>query len=112
MDEFTNEVNEALDRYFLILSRRGYKQYSEVNKLLVLIFIEELLHGPMSQFVTEEDYKTITSSLDCIYGSCMIPYPSYKDSFDGIVYKSPNEYRVTEDNVFRILESTELRVKS
>lgn len=77
--EFTHEISEALDRYFSILAHTGYKSYSQVYNLLVITFIEELLCGPMSEFITEEDYKTIHNSVACIYGSCMIPFPSYKE---------------------------------
>lgn len=112
MDEFTNDVYESLNKYFFTLSRVGYKSYTEVNKLLALIFIEEMLHGPMSQFITEDDYRTITDSLDCLYGSCMIPYPNYKASFDGIVYKVPNEYRITENGSMRLTEKLNTRVKA
>lgn len=78
--ELTNEVFEALDRYFYILSKQGYKNYCEVNKLLVLSFIEELLTGPMSSMVTEEDYWVIMRGVSCLGGSCLIPYALYKES--------------------------------
>lgn len=84
--EFPNEVSSALNRYFSTLSHTGYKSYSEVNKLLVLIFIEELLCGSMSEFITEEDYKLIYLSITCLNGSCMIPYPSgNKEAADNTV---------------------------
>ena len=70
-----NYVSEALDRYFSLLSHTGYKSYNEVNKLLIIIFMVELLCGPMSEFITEEDHRYIYSSMNCLYGSCMIPYP-------------------------------------
>lgn len=79
--ELTNKVFEALERYFYILSKQGYKDYCEVNKLLVISFIEELLTGPMSSMVTEEDYWVIMS---CLEGSCLIPYALYKESLVNI----------------------------
>lgn len=74
--EFTDKISESINKYFSILSHTGYKAYNEVDKLLVLIFLEEILCGPMSEFLTDEDYKDIYSSIECLYGSCMIPYPS------------------------------------
>lgn len=111
MGEFTNEVYEALNRYFCTLTKTGYKSYTEVNQLLILTFMEELLYGPLSAYITEDDYKIITNSLDCLYGSCMIPYPVYKESFSNVVPKLPDKYRITENDILRISESDDLRVK-
>lgn len=79
-------------------------------KLLVFSFITEILYGPMSQFVTEEDYNIINDALYCIYGSCMISYPDYKKAMTGITDRQIDEYRVTEDNILREIENA-LRVK-
>lgn len=75
---FRNEVSNALNRYFSVLSHTGYMPYNRVNKLVVLSFIEELVNGPMSEFITDDDYKSIVSSVTCLQGSCIIPYPSYR----------------------------------
>lgn len=92
--EFPNEVSSALNRYFSILSHTGYKSYNEVDKLLVLIFMEELLYGSMSEFITEEDYKAIYSSITCLSGSCMIPYPSGNKGVNDNTVLVPNRCRV------------------
>lgn len=92
--EFPNEVSSALNRYFSTLSHTGYKSYNEVDKLLVLIFMEELLCGPMSEFITEEDYKHIYSSIVCLQGSCMIPYPSGNKGVDDRTVRVPNRCRL------------------
>lgn len=110
--ELTNEVYNSVNRYFSVLSHIGYKPDKEVDQLLVFTFLEEMLYGLLAQFITEEDYKTITSSLYCIYGSCMIPFPDYKRSFDSTVNRLLDEYRITETGILRSLESSELRVKS
>lgn len=74
-------VNTSLERYFNALSKLGYKSYSEVDKLLVLIFIQELLDSECKSFITEDDYKAINQALYCLYGSsCLIPHPEYKSS--------------------------------
>lgn len=92
--EFLDEVSEALNRYFSILSHTGYKSYSEVNKLLVLSFIEEIICGPMSEFITEDDHRIISSSMICLYGSCMIPFPSSNNGYDNITFRVPNKCRL------------------
>ena len=43
MDEITNISTEATIRYFTTLSQFGYKNNNDINKLLVLLLIEELL---------------------------------------------------------------------
>lgn len=91
---FSNEVSNALNRYFYTLSHTGYKSYNEVDKLLALIFMEELLCGPMSEFITEEDYKHIYSSIVCLQGSCMIPYPSGNKGVDNVPVRVPNKCRL------------------
>ena len=70
-------LNESLTRYFNTLSKLGYLSYSEVDKLLVLIFIYDLLKSDWKFFITEEEHKIIDNALYCLYGStCLIPYPS------------------------------------
>lgn len=110
--ELTNEVYSSVNKYFLSLSHLGYKPDREVDKLLVFTFIEELLYGPLSQFITEEDYKSINNSVYCLYGSCMIPFPDYKRNPDSIVNRMLNEYRITETSGLRGTEDYELRIKS
>lgn len=110
--ELTNEVYSSVNKYFSVLSHTGYKSYAEVDELLIFTFIEELLYGPLSQYITEQDYNIITDSLDCLYGSCMIPFPAYKKSITGITKKLPNRYRVTESGVLRSIDTQNLRVKS
>lgn len=63
MDDITNIAEEALKRYFNALSKLGYKNYDDVSKLLVLLFIEELLTSEFSFYITESDYKSITKRI-------------------------------------------------
>lgn len=73
-----NIVNESLGRYFNALSKFGYKSYADVDKLLILIFIQELLDSDCRSFITEDEYLIIHKALYCLYGStCLIPYPEY-----------------------------------
>lgn len=110
--ELTNEVYNSVNRYFSVLKHTGYKPDKDVEQLLVFIFIEEMLYGPLSQYITEEDYKSITNALYCLYGSCTIPFPDYKRSIDLPINKVLDEYRITENGTLRITEDSKLRVKS
>ena len=109
--ELTNEVYNSVNKYFSVLSHMGYKPDKEVDNLLIFTFIEEMLYGPLSQYITDKDYKSITNAVYCLYGSCMIPYPEYKRSFDSAVNRTLDEYRITETGLLRSTESSKLRVK-
>lgn len=117
MDNVTNTANEALRRYFNALSKLGYKNYSDVAKLLVLLFIEELLTSEFSFYVTEEDYRSITNALYCIMGNnCLIDLPSYT-TYDSLFHDNPNyleyiRYRITEDSTIRNTEDFDFRVEA
>ena len=101
--EITNITNEALRRYFKSLATFGYMKYSEVDKLIVLSFIEELMTGPLSIYITEEDYKVLLNALECLYGStCLIDFPSY-NVYDNIIHEIRKEFNFVEDELKDIL---------
>lgn len=110
--DLTNEVYDSVIRYFNTLSHTGYKSYSEVYELILFTFIEEMLYGPLSQFITDKDYNDINKAINCLYGSCMIPYPSYKKSFDPISNRMLGAYRYTEDDKYRVTQLDSLRILS
>lgn len=82
MDNITSISFEAFTRYFNILSKLGYKSYNDVNKLLVISFIEELLTGKLSSFITRDDYRSIVNVVYCIMGNnCLITLPSCNNKY-------------------------------
>ena len=114
MEELTNISYDSIIRYFKTLSTLGYKNYKEVERLIILLFIEELLDN-MSEFITDEDYKEIIKGLECLYGStCLIDIPNY-DVYDNIIHKTVRQRfnaRVSEDDIFRYSQDDMLRVKA
>lgn len=73
MDKF---LYESLLTYFNTLSTLGYVNTKDTYKLIILSTIQELFEE-WEYFITEEDYKALTSALYCLYGSnCILPYPS------------------------------------
>ena len=109
--ELSNEALESVCRYFNTLTHLGYKKYSDVYRLLIFLYFEELLESPMSMFVTEDDYRTITNAMYCLYGSsCLLPYPDYKKEYAEITHAMPDEYRISEDSILRIAEDKDIRV--
>lgn len=114
MDEVTKISSDAIQRYFTALSQFGYKKYSDVERLLVLLFIEETLSHDFVDFITEEDYKVIVNALYCLYGSnCMIDFPSFAN-YDSLVHKTKVHLvpRITEDSILRVCEKDMLRVEA
>ena len=68
-------LNEALDRYFNALSKIGYINYKEVDKLLILIFVYDMFYSRYRYFLTEDDYRVVNNALYCLYGSsCIVPF--------------------------------------
>lgn len=108
----TEDAYNTINKYFSVLSHTGYKSYSEVNKIIILLFIEELLSGPLSRFITEKDYNIIDNILYCLYDSCIILFPNNKRSPDSIVDRVTDKHRITETNILRHTEEAKLRAKS
>lgn len=112
MDAVTNILYEALNRYFHTLSVLGYKSYNDVNKLLVLSFIEEILTGEMSYFISEDDLKILSNTLNYLQGStCLIDYKCHINK-DNIIhpisnilirYSEDDNMRISEDNLIKVI---------
>lgn len=113
INKITSEVAQAFDSYLDILSRAGYVSYCDVYKLLVYSFIQEFFEKfPYS--ISVEDYNSMSNVLDCLYGTCIIPYPGFKEEIfvpDPTIVHDES-FRITEDMVLRITEDNSLRLKA
>ena len=75
MDEI---LYNSLSSYFNALEYKGYMPYSQMQKLLVLIFYKDFVYNDYRGLISKDDYLMIERALDCLYGStCLIPYPDY-----------------------------------
>lgn len=111
MDGLDNLAYTGVSNYFQALSTFGYKGYKEVNKLLVLLFIEDLLRGSFSLYIDEDDYKVITNVLYCLFGStCLIPYPEFAVSTSLVQTLKGITPRITESDILRLSEDELLRL--
>ena len=108
LDYLTKDVAGAVDRYMSVLSHIGYKSYCAVDKLLVYLFIEEILN--MFLAITEEDYNIVANVINCFYGSCLIPFPYYIEEDEE--EEAPPIFRISEDDILRFAEGNELRLKT
>ena len=77
-----DKIYNSLNNYFSLLSRTGYKSYNEVYKLIVLSFIEDIISSDIKEYLTEEDYKYISSAMECLCGSCISPQPDNNKEYD------------------------------
>ena len=111
MDRLDNLAYTGVSNYFEIISKVGYKSDKEVNKLLTFLFIEDLINGPLSIYIEEEDYKTIVNALYCLFGStCLVPYPEFIVDSSLIQKLKLEAPRITEDNILRATHYGELRL--
>ena len=111
MKELSIVTYDSIFRYFKDLSLYGYKKYNDVYKLLALIAIEEIVTGYFSNFITEEDYKVLNNTLNCLYGStCLIPYKQFKIQDNSVNVYNMSPIRISEDYLARISEDRLLRL--
>ena len=113
VDVLTNISFEAIYRYFHTLSVLGYKSYEDVYKLILLLYLEELLTGEMSYYINEEDLRIITEALTCLYGStCLIDYPCIPKD-DSLIHPIRDRItlRISEDCILRNSEYSKTRIK-
>ena len=110
--EYLDELTfQALDRYFSVLQKTGYIQYKDVDKLILLIFLQEII-DQYPYYVTESDYNIINDILVCLYGStCLIPYSQYQkvsEPIDNYIINTP--IRISEDSDIRTSQEDNIRL--
>lgn len=111
MGELDNIAYEAINRYFTVLEKTGYVNNTDVNKLLLLQFLQEFVHEYQG-YITEKDYNLINDIIVCLSGSsCLIPFQQYKQlsvPIETFIYSIP--VRITEGRTIRHTEKEGLRL--
>ena len=106
MEDFNLITIDTLNKYFNILSKKGYVKNKEVNKVIILTFLSRLLND-FSEYITEEDYNDIIKSVYCL-SDCLIRLPKYNVFKDSLIHHKYNDgliLRITEDNLNRFMEN-------
>lgn len=68
---------KSIINYFKVLEKTGYKSYDVVFKLLILDFIDELLHTDIVYHMKKKDFELIRNVLYQIIGpTCEISLPN------------------------------------
>jgi hypothetical protein len=95
-------IFNGIDLYYKTLSVLGYRQQKDIDTLLVLSFLEEMLSGYFSQFITDTDFKTITKAITCLHGNCLMPYPIVENNVTFEKITDNTTLRINEDSSFKI----------
>lgn len=111
MNELYTTLLTAIIRYYTHLEQFGKISNDKFNNLSVLLFIKQIVTGPMGHYIEEADYKVINKVLYYLVGkSCLISYKAFKlqPSFLDPIYttfyvKMSEEYltRYAEDDSVR-----------
>lgn len=114
MVDITNFTHTVINKYMNTLGYFGYLSYSNIDKILVLIMIEEILNGGFSNFITEEDYSIIIRAAHCLMGkSCVIDFPVYA-TYDKLIHNNQGNFgpRITQDSIIRKTQFNNIRVEA
>jgi hypothetical protein len=113
MEVITKITAEAVKRYFNALFKFGYKNYRDTEKVLLLIYLEELLSDNFFGYVTEDDFRIIKRAFNSLIGSnCMIEYPSHA-TYDKLFKTESTEItpRLDGNDIFRVSDNSLFRIK-
>ena len=112
MDELKLIVFSALKNYYDSLNMLGYVNYEDINKILILSYIDDLINT-FPEYITNHDYNTIIKVLQCLSSSCFISAPHFmtqESLFKDSNYYKQRQFRLSEDSLFRTTEDNDYRV--
>ena len=72
--------DNLLNRYFKLLQSVGGSHRAEPYRFLIAGFIDEMLNSGMAVFITENDYKCIDNLLNCLMGTCLMPFHEWQNT--------------------------------
>lgn len=103
---------KSLQNYYNILRNVGSYDYNNVYKLLILVFITELLNEESKGYITEEDFRLLTQIIICLSkGTCIIPYTLQSKHVEPLYhFVEDMPTRQTEDIIIRVDQDGILRV--
>ena len=80
MDYILQEYKDNLMNYFALLFKVGGTHAIEPYRFLVAGFIDEMLTSGMATFITECDYQAIDKLLNCMMGTCLMPFHEWQNT--------------------------------
>ena len=111
MDEM---IYSALSRYYNTLEKTGYMSYTNLQKLLLLIFYRDFVFEDYRGWLSKDDYRLIERALNCLYGStCLIPYPDYlkmgKLNLGSMTELAQRVKNIEDTSVLKLIHDTETK---
>ena len=113
MDEFNNITYRAIAYYYKQLENLGYMPTEDLDKIRALTAINDIINI-FPQYITEDDYLSIMKALACLNKStCFIDFPHFLTQES--IFKESNkikqqQYRLSEDSLFRLTEDDRKRL--
>ena len=111
MDELNLITFSAINNYYNYLDNLGYANYDDINKLVILSFINDIVNT-FPQYITNKDYDTIVKTMLYLSKSCFISAPHFltqESLFKDNTYYKQRTFRMSEDSLFRYTEDDGLR---
>lgn len=113
MESYSNVLAQSLERYFKTIKHYGHYKDLGITKLLILIYVNELLSDYYNIPIIDSEYEIIQKALLCLFGSeCIIPYPYYINYNEGPLFGqwlNTSSYRIDESSTLRIEEQGAIR---
>ena len=110
MDNINTLSNKTLNNYFQTITHLNLVSYKDQTRLLIIIFIEELINKYIDN-LTKEEKTLIFKTLNCLAkDNCLIDYMDISNEDD--MFHLPNikmKHRITEINDMRVSEGKEIR---
>ena len=101
-------ISEALNKFYKTLSYTGNVSAKTTTQLLLATYLRDFLEDYQG-LINEEDYNAISKVLDCMYGTCYMPYSSYNKMLPAPVFYVQKYTRLSETSQLRLSEQGEMR---
>lgn len=113
MEQLTEILHKALQRYFHNLENLGYIKDSTVDDILVLEFIEEIFENYYIDFITEDVYRILSNVYYCLAKrNCLIDYPQIPNYDEWIhTFNRDDMVRISSEDIVRMSESSQIRTE-
>lgn len=104
---------ESIDRYFDVLKTTGVVEQCDVNKLLMLVCMEDMLTHDYEGILTDDDvFSSVLAASKLSGTSCLIPYKSISDIRvaqvgESIMFDFDNTTNISISDIIHRLDSIE-----
>lgn len=98
-------TSKVLDKYFNDLKHSGFINTKTVNKLLLLVHINNILNNKDGYYLSETEYRKLSKLFSSLEGShCLLTYEKYQSNIPKNLVPTNRLVRVTHMEDIRIME--------